>query len=188
MAQKKMFKRQLTTPVVTVGLIYLSCFILTAGVAQLQLVSAANGSVGFLFYGSAALLFVAPVAIASGLLPALVLHSRRVRTWAVYLANAIVSAMLAAYAFSFNLGVADNLGAILRHIPKNGRDMTDGWIYGAPPFSPVLADAFRALPLIWQEWQFFAGVALAALVIGLVCGELFWSRIVRPAAMPNLAK
>ncbi len=100
-----------------------------------------------------------------------------------YSANAIISAMLAAHAFLFNFAVADNLGAILVHIPKNGRDMTNGWIYGAPPFVSTLAEAFRVFPrLIWDEWAFFAVAALAALTIAVICSGLFWQLVVRRAA------
>jgi hypothetical protein len=184
----KVFRGQVKTPTMLVGLIYLVFLFATAVVAQLQLISAVDyppsrSAPGILFDISIAFFFVVPLVIASGLVPAIVMHSCRVRSRAAYSANAIISAALAAYAFSFNYYVAENLGAILLHVPKNGRDMSDGWVYKSPPFTETIADVFREIPMIWQEWRFVGGVALIALAVSAICNGLFQSLVARPVVM-----
>lgn len=160
-------------PTIIVGLTYLSYLLVIAGEAQLQLVLASSDPPSILFYAPIALFFAVPVSIASGVIPALVLRAYGVRSRAVYLINAVISAVLAAYAFSFNFGVADNLGAILLHVPKQG--VPNGWVYEAPPFAATLANTFRGLGFIWQEWQFVAAVLFVALIFAAICGWLFRS-------------
>jgi len=157
-----------------VGLIYLSCIFVTACAAQLQLIVGAAQVPAFMNLVIAPL-FAVPMVIASGLIPAAVLRSHHVHNRIIYLANAIVSAIIAAYAFIFNFGVADNLGAILLHVPR--KDAANGWIYEPPPFTATLTNIFRSIPIVWHEWQSFVAVVLFALFVGAIC-TLFMSRSV----------
>jgi len=167
--------RQLVWAGCAAAVVYLLSMVTIAGTAHLMLLKA---DVPWWF------VFVCvPAALASGMLPALVLYAFRIRSWIAYVANAFASAALGTYAFLFNYSVAENLGAILVPLPKNGRDAADGMIFVAPPFSRTLADVFRDFPpLVWECRKYFDGIALIALVVGLTFGGLFWLVVVRRAA------
>jgi hypothetical protein len=166
--------------IVTLGLGLLLYALATAGVAQLQLICgamegcASKSQPSLLFYVSLILFLAVPLIVASGLISALALRRYQVRTWSAYIVNAVISAILGAYAFIFNFGVADNLGAILVHVPKNGRDATDGMIEQAPPFSETFSNVFRDFAgFAGGELAYFGGVALFALIVSLICGVIF---------------
>jgi hypothetical protein len=173
--------RQSILSIVIVGLTVLCGLIATAALAQVQLLAgaASSSAVTVVLF----LLFLGlPLIIASGLPTALVLRRSGVKIVVAYAANAIVSAALAAYASLYNFGVADNLGAILRHLPRNGRDSSDGIIYAAPPFFDTLADAFGNIGgFIGEERNLLAAAAVVALLVSLPCGWLFWRHFVRDA-------
>jgi len=172
--------------IVTLCLIVLLYVLGTAGVAQLQLLCGAmeecarKSQPGLLFDACITLFFALPFIIASGLISATTLRRYHVRTSPAYIANAIVSAILGAYAFIFNFGVADNLGAILEHVPKNGRDITNGMVERSPPFFQTVSSVFRDFPaFVGSEFVYFGMAVLLALALSIVCGCLFWILVVR---------
>jgi hypothetical protein len=176
-----MTARHFTVLTVAVGLVFLLFFCATAGVAQLRLMSAATDtnivSSGMsILYGMVSTFEVAVVLIiASGIIPGLLLRSFRVRAWGFYVANVIVSAALASYAFLFIAGMAMGQATILVPLPKNGRDMSEGMVWGAPPFVRTLTDVFLSFPrVIWNNWMPFCIVMFFALVVAIVCVGLFW--------------
>jgi hypothetical protein len=176
-----MVGRQFLVPTFAVGLIYLAFVFATAGLAQLQLAMAADHPL-FIIPSSVGLALVLglPLIIASGLIPAVALHLCDVRSLGAYVANAVLSSVLAAYALVLNFGVADNLGAMLLKVPRNGSDWSDGWIYAAPPFADTLASLFRVVVSL-EEWQLVTVAAAIALIVGAICGRLYWMLVVRPA-------
>ena len=153
----------------------------TAGVAQLMMLSGATEPRDnhYLFGLSLAMFFIVPLIIASGLVSALILHAYRFKNFVTFLGNAALSAILAAYAFLFNFGVADNLGVILEPLPKNAADVGKGWAYAVPSFVSTLARVFSDIPsVVATEWRSFAGCVFVALVFAIVCGSLFWRFVV----------
>jgi hypothetical protein len=180
-----MRKRQPIIATAAVFAIYLAWILLAAVIAQLQLLSSANGSLNPLLRGvllciGMVLFFGASIVSSTGLVSAFALRRYGIRGLLAYLGNAIASAVIAAYVFLFNFGVADNLGAILEQVPKNGRDDTDGMISLAPSFLSTLESAFRLMTaLVGEEWQTFAGFSVAALIVSTICGGLFWALAVR---------
>ena len=174
--------RQLAASTAVVGLACAFYILIAAGVAQSQLAYGATPGRAqiALFIGSEVLFFGAPLLIASNILPSLMLHYGRVRNLSMYFASVVLSAVFAAYCFIFNFGVADNLGAILLHVPDNSQYTKDGIVYLAPPFLDTLTDAFRGFPrLIRDEWRYFIGPAVLAVAIGTVCSSIFWKSSIR---------
>jgi hypothetical protein len=180
-----MLKRQPIIATAAVCFIYLAYVVVAGAIAHLQLASAATDSFnavvrGILFVVGFVLWFAVPLIIVTGLLTAVVLYRYGVRGPAAYLGNAVISAALAAYVFLFNFAIAENLGAILEYVPKNGKDDSDGMISRAPQFLETMGSAFRGLySLVHEEWRTFEGFAIAALVVAVLCGGLFWMIRVR---------
>lgn len=173
--------RQSILSLAIIGLAVPCGLVAAAALAQVQLLAAATSG-GGLVAVSFLLFFAIPLAVASGFPMALALRRSGVRLAAAYGANAIVSAALAAYTFIYNFSVAENMGELLWHLPRNGRDASDGMITAAPPFRDTLADTFGSIGhLIGHEGNSFIGTSVLALVISLSCGWLFWRRAQRVA-------
>lgn len=172
---------------VIAGFAGLGIYVLTvaaiAGTGQLELVATVRDWPWWTAIGS---FLGAPLLIATGMVPAYLFHALRVRAAWAYVTNTIVSAYLGSYAFVFNFSVGDGAGAIVQHIPKNGRDFSDGWVYAVPPFARMLGAAFsgllgfRRLTLLY-----FWIVLLIALAIAWAWNRGFWRSVVEPALEQN---
>jgi hypothetical protein len=165
--------------------VYLFLLCIAAGLAHLQLVVAAVSAFGTAaFFAMVALLIAGLLAMASGLMPAIVMHRFRVRSLAPYLLNAIPSGLQFAYAFSFNYGVGDNLGAMLMRRPLDGVNPASGWHFFAPPFADTLQDLFRGLGPFLSGSLDTLSLSEATVMFGpaLLCGVLFWVLVVRRSA------
>ncbi|HEY1708448.1 MAG TPA: hypothetical protein VGG10_09290 [Rhizomicrobium sp.] len=179
-----MFKRRPFIAAAAVCSSYVAFVVIVACTAQLQLIEEADPHLSKLPSAVQSVLLIAisiaiPIAIASGAIPAIALYFCGIRGWAAYLANAVVSALLGAYDFLFNFGIADNIGAILVPVSKTGAKALDGWLYRIPPFSRMLEGAFHVLPNVLQEQQAFAWLTLIAFIFSASFGGTFWSYVVR---------
>lgn len=166
--------------------VYMTFFIVIAALAQFQLVWAVKvetqlpATLVSIFSLAVVILFFAwLLLVASSVIPALVLHGFRIKAKAAYLANATASAVIAAYTFLYSLGVAFNIGAILKHVPNNGRNFADGWTYRVPLFSDTLANTFRLFPVeLREEGAFTAATTLATLTVAVLCSRWFRDAVV----------
>jgi hypothetical protein len=169
-----MFKRQPIIATAFVCAIYVASLCVVAFEAHLLMVFAFNDASeipsGILVLVA---LLVVPIAIGSGLIPVRVLRFFNISSRIAYVGNAIMSALLGIYALAYVFGVMDNMGAIINYVPKNGRDLSDGWTKGVPPFSKTLWYTFHSIPVLLRDGQVIEGCALLALIAGVIALMVF---------------